>query len=154
MTTLAIHESAHRAIQALLEGKLSCPAPARGLTRPFPLSWRLSCPGGAFKRLAAFTRSQCHMMVFSFIGERHAFFPAVRRRRAEPVAGGAGAVIGRSRDKRSHDSVVDLEEVLPREARVNRSLSPSSRKPSSDSVISRYIHPAEPVYQVQPPRPI
>ena len=32
--------------------------------------------------------------------------------------------------------------------------STSSLSPSSDSVISRYIHPAEPVYQVHPPRPV
>ncbi len=37
---------------------------------------------------------------------------------------------------------------------VKRSLSTSSCKPRSDSVISRYIQPAEPVYQVQPPRPV
>ena len=37
---------------------------------------------------------------------------------------------------------------------VKRSLSTSRRKPSSDSVMSRYIQPAEPVYQVQPPRPV
>ncbi|EXI71309.1 MAG: hypothetical protein AW07_03752 [Candidatus Accumulibacter sp. SK-11] len=34
------------------------------------------------------------------------------------------------------------------------SLPEASLRPSSDSTISRYIQPAEPVYQLQPPRPM
>ena len=37
---------------------------------------------------------------------------------------------------------------------LKRSLSTSKDKPTSDSVMSRYSQPAEPVYQVQPPRPV
>ena len=34
-----------------------------------------------------------------------------------------------------------------------RSRVPARRSPSTDSTLTRYIHPAAPVYQVQPPRP-
>src|SRR6185437_3507325 len=52
---------------------------------------------------------------------------------------------------------VPVLHIEPRPARwqegVTRRRSTSSRSPRSDSVIRRYIQPADPVYQVQPPRP-
>ncbi len=52
-------------------------------------------------------------------------------------------------------TVVDLQPVPVRGRQgATCSLSTSSRSPSRDSRMSRYIQPAEPVYQVQPPRPV
>ena len=51
--------------------------------------------------------------------------------------------------------VVDLEGGPGgRDQGAKRSLSTSRYRPRRDSVMSRYIQPAEPVYQVHPPRPV
>ena len=51
--------------------------------------------------------------------------------------------------------VVQLERLpIGREARREMELVDLEPQPSSDSTISRYIQPAEPVYQVHPPRPV
>ena len=91
------------------------------------------------------------VMFVAIVDERNMFFGLLIAVEEDPLYRRTGACGPEGDVIRGFTvAVVDLE----RRQGAKRSLSTSIRNPSNDSVMSRYIQPAEPVYQVQPPRPV